>query len=243
MRRALLKFGFALWLSALCACGILRAQETTPAQQTTNAQQAPNAQQAAKVAALTIDRIVARVDVDIILLSDIRALERYQQLVDGKSESDAQVLDRLIDQWVVRNEAETAQFPHPAADSIDKGVERVQKSFTSPEEYEAKKKEVGLTDSDVRKMVESQLYLSNYLDSRFRPTVHIEPKDIQDFYEKAVIPRAQARGQEPPSLDAARDVIRDALIQRGIDEQADRFLAESRSRIVVEKMPEGTATP
>jgi hypothetical protein len=53
-----------------------------------------------------------------------------------------------------------------------------------------------------------------------------------------VIPRAQARGQEPPSLDAAHDVIRDALVQRGIDEQADRWLAESRSRIVVEKMPE-----
>ncbi|MBV8515185.1 MAG: hypothetical protein JO260_07775, partial [Acidobacteria bacterium] len=49
----------------------------------------------------TIDRIVARVDTDIILLSDVRALQRYQQLVDGKSETDAQVLDRLIDQWIV----------------------------------------------------------------------------------------------------------------------------------------------
>jgi hypothetical protein len=114
----------------------------------------------------------------------------------------------------------------------------VRGSFTTPEEYETKKKEVGLTDSDVRKMVASQLYLSNYLDSRFRPSVHIESKDIQDFYEKAVIPRAQARGQEAPSLDAAKDVIREALIQTGIDEQANRWLAESRSRIVVEKMPE-----
>ena len=92
-------------------------------------------------------------------------------------------------------------------------------------------------------MVASQLFLSNYLDSRFRPSVHIEPKDIQEFYDKAVIPRAQARGQEPPSLDAAREVIRDALIQRGIDDQADRWLAESRSRIIVEKMPEQEATP
>lgn len=237
MRRTSLKFGLPLWLAALGVCGVLQAQQTTPAQQTRPAQRTSPAQQT------TIDRIVARVDTDIILLSDVRALERYQQLVDGKSETDAQVLDRLIDQWVVRSEAETAQFPHPTADAIDKGVERVQKSFTSAEEYEAKKKEDGLTDSDVRKMVESQLYLSNYLDSRFRPSVHIEPKDIQDFYEKAVIPRAQARGQEPPSLDAARDVIRDALIQRGIDEQADRFLAESRSRIVVEKMPEEAAAP
>jgi hypothetical protein len=185
----------------------------------------------------TIDRIVARVDTDIILLSDVRALERYQQLVDGKSETDAQVLDRLIDQWIVRNEADTALFPHPTPDAIDRGVERVQKSFTTAEEYETKKKQVGLSDDAVRAMVASQLYLGDYLDSRFRPSVHVEAKDIQEFYEKAVIPRAQARGQEPPSLDAARDIIRDALIRKGIDEQTERWLTESRGRIVVEKMP------
>jgi parvulin-like peptidyl-prolyl isomerase len=228
MPRASRQFGLALRLAAMSACvfGFVAASTVATAWQAASAQPT------------TIDRIVARVDVDIILLSDVRALERYQQLVDGKSESDAQVLDRLIDQWIVRNEADTAQFPHPNPDAIDKGVERVQKSFTSTEEYESKKKQFGLTDADVRNMVASQLYLSNYLDSRFRPSVHVEPKDIQEFYEKAVIPRAQARGQEAPSLDAARDVIRDALVQKGIDEQADRWLAEARSRIVVEKMPE-----
>jgi hypothetical protein len=239
MRLASHEFGLALWLGAASVCAAASGLNCG----TARAQQAPQrtSQQTPKQA--TIDRIVARVDTDIILLSDVRALERYQQLVDGKSESDAQVLDRLIDQWVVRNEADTAQFPHPAPDAIDKGVERVQKSFTSPEEYETKKKDVDLTDSDVRKMVASQMYLSNYLDSRFRPSTHVEPKDIQEFYERAVIPRAQARGQEAPSLDAARDVIRDALIQKSIDEQSDRWLAESRSRIVVEKMPEQPEQP
>ncbi len=212
MRRALCIFGLAMVLLAGTGAA-LRAQETT------------------------IDRIVARVDTDIILLSDVRALERYQQLVDGKSETEAQVLDRLIDQWIVRNEADTALFPHPTPDAIDRGVERVQKSFTTAEEYETKKKQVGLSDDDVRAMVASQLYLGDYLDSRFRPSVHVEAKDIQEFYEKAVISRAQARGQEPPSLDAARDIIRDALIRKGIDEQTERWLTESRGRIVVEKMP------
>jgi hypothetical protein len=185
-----------------------------------------------------IDRVAARVESDIILLSDVRVLARYQQLVDGKSESDAQILDRLIDQWIVRNEAETARFPRPSEDEIARGVERVQKSFPAPAEYEARRKEIGLTDADVRNMVSSQLYLSNYLDSRFRPSVKIEPKEVEDFYEKAVIPRAQARGQAPPSLDAARDYIREALVQRSIDEQAERWLNESRGRVHVEKMLE-----
>jgi parvulin-like peptidyl-prolyl isomerase len=188
-----------------------------------------------------IDRVAARVENDIILLSDVRVLARYQQLVDGKSESDAQILDRLIDQWIVRNEAETARFPRPSEDEITRGVERVQKSFTSAEEYEARKKQVGLTDADIKNMVAAQLYLSNYLDSRFRPSAKIEPKDVEDFYDKAVIPRAQARGQTPPSLEAARDYIREALIQSSIDEQAERWLNESRGRVHVEKMLEQSA--
>jgi parvulin-like peptidyl-prolyl isomerase len=182
-----------------------------------------------------IDRIVARIENDIILLSEVRALSRYQQLVDGKSESDAQILDRLIDQWIVRSEAETAQFPHPADEDLARGVESVQKSFASPQEYEARKKQAELTDTDVRNMVAAQLYLSNYLDSRFRPSVQINPKDVEDFYQKAVVPRAQARGQAPPSLDAARDYIREALVQRSINEQADRWLNESRARVKVNK--------
>jgi hypothetical protein len=182
-----------------------------------------------------IDRIVARVESDIILLSEVRALGRYQQLVEGKPESDAQILDRLIDQWIVRNEADTAQFPHPPDEDITRGVERVEKSFTSPEEFEARKKQTGLTDADVRTLVTAQLYLSNYLDSRFRPSAQVGPKDIEDFYQKAVIPRAQARGQTPPSLDEARDYIREALVQRSINEQADRWLNESRGRVKVDK--------
>jgi hypothetical protein len=185
-----------------------------------------------------IDRIVARVESDVILLSEVRALGRYQQLVEGKSESDAQILDRLIDQWIVRSEADTAQFPRPSVADMAAGVEQVQKSFASDGEYQARKKQIGLTDAEVRSVVAAQLYLSNYLDSRFRPSAKIEPKDIEQFYEKAVVPRAQARGQAAPALDVARDYIHEALVQRSINEQADRWLNESRGRLHVEKILE-----
>jgi hypothetical protein len=181
-----------------------------------------------------IDRIVARIESDVILLSEVRALGRYQQLVEGKSESEAQILDRLIDQWIVRSEADTAQFPRPSVADIARGVEQVQKSFASDGEYQARKKQVGLTDLEVGNVVAAQLYLSNYLDSRFRPSAKIEPKDVEEFYQKAVIPRAQARGQAAPPLD----YIHEALVQRSINEQADRWLSESRGRLHVEKIVE-----
>jgi len=183
-----------------------------------------------------LDRIVARVENDIILLSDIQALSRYQQLVDGKSEAQGQILDRLIDQWIVRTEADVAHFRPPSDADIDSSLSRLRKSFASAEEYEARKKQSGLDDSEIRRIVGTQLYLSNYLDSRFRPSVQIDPKAIEDFYQTAVLPVAKARGQEPPSLEAARDSIQEALIQQRINEQADRWLKESRLRLHIEKL-------
>ena len=182
-----------------------------------------------------LDQIAARVESDIILRSEMRALSRYQMLADGKSESDAAILDRLIDQWIVRNEANTARFPHPADAEIVQGVEHLQASFASPEEFQARKKQSGLSDRDIQRMVAEQLYLNNYLDSRFRPAVQVDAKQVEDFYQQAVVPRAKARNQAPPSLDASREYIQEALVQRGINEQAEVWLKESRARLHVEK--------
>ncbi len=141
-----------------------------------------------------LDQIAARVESDIILRSEVRTLSRYQMLADGKSESDPAILDRLIDQWIVRNEANTARFPHPADAEIVQGVEHLQASFASPEEFQARKKQSGLSDKDIQRMVAEQLYLS-----------------------------------------ASREYIQEALVQRGINEQAEVWLKESRARLHVEK--------
>lgn len=182
-----------------------------------------------------LDQIAARVESNIILLSEVRTLSRYQMLVDGKAESDAAILDRLIDQWIVRSEADTARFPHPTDVEIAHGVEHLQASFASPDEYEGRKKQSELNDKEIRRMVVEQLYLSNYLDSRFRPAVQVDAKQVEDFYQQAVVPRAKAHNQAPPPLDASREYIQEALVQRGINNQAEVWLKESRARLHVEK--------
>ena len=195
---------------------------------------------AACLAQEVVDRIAARVETDVILLSDIRALSRYQVFVDGKSESDQQILQRLIDQWIVRNEANVSRISQPSDEEIERSLTRLKRSLSSAEEYDERRKQSGVSDEDVRRMLKSQLYLSNYLDSRFRPSIQIDEKAIQEFYETRVIPRAKSRGQNPPTLEAAHDYIQEALVQRAINEQADKWLKESRTRVRVEiLLPEG----
>jgi hypothetical protein len=181
-----------------------------------------------------MDRIVARVDTDIILMSDVRELAHYQSFMDEKAESDSQILDRLIDQWIVRNEAKAALFPQPTAEEVDRSLQRLKRSFSSPEAFEDREKQAGLSDADVLRMLTRQLYLSNYLDSRFRASVQINENDIEEFYKTRVVPRAESRGQTPPTMEAARGFVQEALVQRAINERADLWLKESRSRLRVE---------
>jgi len=183
-----------------------------------------------------VDRVVARIETDVILLSDVRLLSHYQLLVEGKAESDSEILDRLIDQWIVRNEANIARTPKPSDADIDRAIQRLIRGFASTQDYEARRKLAGLSEPDIRRVTSDQLFLNSYLDSRFRPTVHVDEQAVQDFYNNALLPRAHARGTTPPTLDAAHDYIQDALIQRGIDQQAERWLQESHARVRISKM-------
>ncbi len=185
-----------------------------------------------------MDRIVARVETDIILLSDVRQLSRYQTFLDGKPQSDSDILNRLIDQWIVRSEASVARFPQPSEEDVNRSIERLRRSFSSPEEFQERQKQSGISDDEIRRFVSAQLYLSNYLDTRFRPAIQIDENAIEDFYKSRVVPRAESRKQTPPTLENARDFIQEALVQRAINEQADRWLKESRTRVRVEIMLE-----
>src|SRR6266702_618863 len=142
--------------------------------------------------------------------------------------------NRLIDQWIVRSEAGVARFPQPSEEDVNRSIERLKRSFSSPEEFQSRQKLSGISDDEIRRFVRAQLYLSNYLDSRFRPSIQIDEPAIEEFYKNRVVPRAASRKQTPPTLDNARDFIQEALVQRAINEQADRWLKESRPRVRVE---------
>jgi hypothetical protein len=136
----------------------------------------------------------------------------------------------------VRNEASVARFPQPSDADVDKSLANLQRSFASPEEYETRRKRSGLSEEELREIVKSQIYQSNYLDARFRPSTQIDDKDIEEFYRTRVVPRAESSGQKPPTLDEAREFIQEALVQKAINEQSDQWLKESRTRVRVEKL-------
>ena len=196
---------------------------------------APSAPQGGRV----VDRIVARIEGDIILQSQVRELGAFKQLLEGHAESDDQLLSELIEQWMVQTEAAASHFPDPAQTEVDSEMTRLAASFASPEAYSAKLRELELSAEEVRRMLTRQIYIERYLDYKFRPTVQIEAADIDAYYKNELLPELAKQKQPAPRQADVEEQIREVLVQRGISNLAAKWLDETKSRLKIEQAASG----
>lgn len=189
-----------------------------------------------------IDGIAARIEDSIITESEVRELGAFQQLVDGHSKSRDEIIRELADQWVVRQEAAATNYKQPSDEAVDAAYKQLMKQFASPAEFQNRLDAVGLSEAAVRRLLRAQLYLSRFLDYRFRPAAQVDEKEIQAYYDNELVPQLKKRGENIPPLDDVEDTIREVLIQRAIDDHSAKWLDETRERLKIEIVPPGDAS-
>ena len=189
--------------------------------------------------ARVVDRIVARIEDDIILQSQVRELGAFQQLIEGHAEGDDKLLDELIQQWVVETEATASHFPQPAQSEVDGELTHVRENFARSEEYASRLNELGLSAAQVRQLLSRQIYVVRYLDYKFRPSVQIEPADIDTYFKTELLPELAKNNQPAPERAAVEEQIRELLIQRGISNLTVKWLDDTKSRLKMEIEPVG----
>jgi hypothetical protein len=192
-----------------------------------------------------VDRIVARIEGDIILLSQVRELGAFQQLVEGHAETDNKLLAELIEQWIVQTEATESHFPQPAQSEVDRELARLAAQFGGPEAYAAKLLGLGLSAAQVRQLLARQIYVERYIDYKFRPSAQIQSADIANYYQKELLPELARKNQAnsgglqvdsapPPRLADVEGQIRELLTQRAITDLATKWLDDTKSRLKIE---------
>ena len=78
-----------------------------------------------------VDAVAVRIESDVITESELRELAAFQQLVDGKSAPRSELINELVDQWIVKNEAQSSQFLRPQPDDLDKALADLTQHFKS----------------------------------------------------------------------------------------------------------------
>ena len=226
MRRVWLIFGFLVWLAG--AAPSHAAQQDPP-----SATAEPNPDPR------SIDGIAARIEDDIVTESEVSELAAFQKLVEGSPKSRDEIIRELADQWIVRGEIETAKYPPPSDADVDRAYSQLAKQFGSAEEFAKRRADAGLSEAGVRRLLRQQIYVSRFLDFRFRPAAQIDSKQIEDYYNDEFVPQLKARNEQAPPLDDVEDTIREVLVQRAISARATQWLDDTRSRLKIDVMAPG----
>jgi hypothetical protein len=238
MRRVLLIFGLlagSMGVAANCASAQTGAHsDLPPASYASGSSVSSGAQQ--------VDGVAARIEDDIIAESEVGELGAFQMLVDGKTKPRAELIRELSDQWLIRSEANATKYPQVPTADVDRAYAEFLKQFPSEEDFQKRRAAAGLTGAAVRRMVAQQLYLSRFIDYRFRPEAQVSDEQVEAYYRDEFSPQLKARNEDVPPLDDVDDTIREVLIQRAISDRAAKWLSDSRDRLKIDIVAQGSGS-
>ncbi len=183
-------------------------------------------------AEVLVDRLVAVVDDDPILLSDIaRVLDLglvEREAGESTSQLERRVLDGLIDQRLRLHEIDRHNFaPLPPAE-IDRQLERIRAGIAGEDELPLRSATRELEEEGLRLLVARQLRVLIYVEQRLGPRVFVKLEAIRAYYDDVLAAEMKGRGIEPPALEEVRDQIRDLLHEQQLNQEIEVWTEELR---------------
>lgn len=174
-----------------------------------------------------VDRIVALVDDDPILLSEIeRTLALGLVSARAGATPDARAaLDRLIDQRLRHHAVARSGVIEIGRDQVEIEVERVLARFPDPA---ARLRELGLDRDALRGVVQRQLELRTYVEERLGARVFVSLEQIREHYDDQLVPELVRQNALVPELTEVREQIRALLREQALEREVEVWTEELR---------------
>ncbi len=150
---------------------------------------------ASSLRAKVVDKTVATVDGEVILMSEYEKrakpiLEEYEKLLTGPDkeirikELKEKILDQIIDEKVLIHEAKRMKI-NVSRKEVQDGIEEIKKRFATEEEYNQELAKQGLLEEKFKEQVKEQLMVIKLIDQEVKAKV-VPPTDseIEDFYKQ-----------------------------------------------------------
>lgn len=174
-----------------------------------------------------VDRIVAVVDDDPILASDIERVLALGLAGPRPGESpeatQRRVLDQLVEQRLRYHEVERYRFSEVPAAAVDEQVARLATELGGEAELATRLSELGLDAVDLRQLLRRQLEVFLYVDELLGARVFVGLEEIQRYYAQELVPTLRERGESIPDLDDVREQIREVLRQQRLNEELETW--------------------
>jgi parvulin-like peptidyl-prolyl isomerase len=177
---------------------------------------------AVPASAQVLDRIAAVVNGKfLITLSDIRKERSVLAALGKEAGTDTAIRQGLIDRYLV--EEQIAQFP-----GIEASEAEVERRLAQIKETK------GVTREELRRAVTAEIRLSDFVIQRFQQFIRVSEAEVEDYYQKVVIPAAKKNNNSVPPLENLAGEIRRAVAGLKLDNELMTWLDDLRRRNDVE---------
>jgi hypothetical protein len=185
-----------------------------------------------------VDRILAVVDDDPILASEVRQVLSFGLVEPQKGEDDRELqrraLDFLIEVRLRFHEVDRFGFAEVPIDEVDEQMELLRQRFGSDEEFRRGLEELGLSEQGARQVLARQVMVWIYVEERLGARVFVDLEDIQNYYDEILVPQLIEQGNPVPPILEVREPIRALLHEQRMNEELERWTTELLQQADVE---------
>ncbi len=142
-------------------------------------------------------------------------------------------LQRLIDRQLLAAQMSDARSMQPSEDDLQKYTAKLRAQVPGGDDDQSWRKllaSYGLTEAVLKDHLRTELQVMNFVEVRLRPTVRVQPEEIEAYYRNQLLPDLQQAGGKIISLNDVEPRIRELLTQQHMDELLDAWLHNLRQQ-------------
>lgn len=181
-----------------------------------------------------IDRIAATIGQQVITDQQVIEQTRLTAAIEGtpldlSAENKRKVLDRMIEQELIRKEIEFTKFSSATSAETAPLLKQVKDRYPNEAAFRRALAEYGISEDVLQRYLIWQVTFLRFVEYRFQPSVQITETEIQQEYRRQSATMI-ADHQSPPALDQMRPQLEKIIRQRLTDAALDRWLGEVRTQ-------------
>jgi len=201
-----------------------------------------------------LDRLVAVVNGDLILESDVDEERRFEELQPYRGAADstrARIIQRLVDRALILQQAALQPEDAVTDKELDAQLATLRKDIPACKQYHCETDEGwkrflvdhGFTEEEFRARWRQRMELLKFIELRFRNGVSVKDEEIQAYYEKTMLPEYAKRKVTPPPLETIKKRIEEVLLQQQVSALLQDWLKSLRAQGSVRIMVPGEVAP
>jgi parvulin-like peptidyl-prolyl isomerase len=203
---------------------------------------------------VSLDRVVAVVNGDLILESELEAEERFsafQPISEPQPISRERLIERLIDRELILERLRLQPDAPITDEQVDAQLATLRKTIPECAVYQCETDagwakfiaDQGFTLEEVRERWRVRMEVLQFVEERFRMGIRIQQSEIDDYYKKTLVPAFQQRNATPPAEATVADRIQEVLLQQQVTALLDDWLKALRAQGSVQIVKPGEELP